>query len=91
MLSRAYTMGRTLPQGHCHFFVGMRRLRHGAATLMGGKEEGDAHISRFVTKWKKLWRLQQKRGGGVLTARFALSRSRGAPMGHAREPNLVLA
>ena len=45
LLSAAGTMGRTLPQGHCHFIVGMWRLRHAAATVMGGKEGGDTHIS----------------------------------------------
>ena len=33
MLSGFCTMGRTLPQGHCHFFVGMSRLRQPAAML----------------------------------------------------------
>ena len=81
------TMGRTLPQGHCHFFVGISRLRHPAATLMGGKG-GDAHISAIVRKCKMVLYLQQKRGGGgpvataTATARLALSHCPGAPTGH---------
>ena len=82
LLSGACTMGRALPQGHCHFFVGMWRLRQAAATLMGGKEGGDARISAIVRKWKILWYLQQKRGGGALTARLALSHNPEAPTGH---------
>ena len=82
LLSGACTMRKTLPQGHCHFYVGMWRLHHAAATLMGGKEGEDARISTIVRKWKILWYLQQKRGGGGLTAMLALSLSPTASTGH---------
>ena len=82
LLSGACTMGRTLPQGDCHFFVGVWRLRHAAATRMGGKEGKDARISAIVMKWKTLWYLQLKRGGVGLTAMLALSHSPGAPTAH---------
>ena len=51
LLSGFCTMGKTWPHGNCHFFVGMSRLRHPVATLMGGKKWGDAHISAIVRKW----------------------------------------
>ena len=82
LLSGSSTLSRTLPQGHCHFFVGMWRLRHIVATLMGGKEGGDARISAIVRKWKILWYVKQKRGRGGFTAMLALSHSPGAPTGH---------
>ena len=81
LLSGFCTMGRTLPQGHYHSFVGMSRLRHPAATLLGGKG-GDARISAIVRNWKIVLYLQQKRGGGGLAARLALSHFPGAPTGH---------
>ena len=54
LLSGPCTMGRSLPQGHCHFFVGMWRLRQAAETLMGGKQGGDARISAICDKMEDL-------------------------------------
>ena len=62
--------------------VGMSRLRHPAATLMGGKHEGDARISAIVRNWNILLYLQQKHGGGEPTARLAVLHCPGSPTGH---------
>ena len=82
LLCGACAIGGTLPQGHCHFFVGMWRLRHAAATLKGGKEGRYARIAAIVRKYKILWYLQQKKGGGRVMGRLALSHSPRAPTGH---------
>ena len=82
LLSGACTMGRTLSQGHCHFFVGMSRLRHPAATVLGGKEGGNARISAIVRRWRILWHVQQKRGGGGSTVRLALPHFPRVPPGY---------
>ena len=56
LLSRVCIVGRPLPQGHCHFFVGLWCLRHPVARLKGGKQEGDACMSAICDK--ELWFLQ---------------------------------
>ena len=43
------TMGRTLPQGHCHFLRALWRFRHAAATLMASGGEMRA-CQPFVRK-----------------------------------------
>ena len=47
-------VGRNMPQGHCHLFMRMRRLRHPAATLTGGKQEGDACMSAISEEVQNL-------------------------------------
>ena len=58
LLSGACAIGRTLPQGHRHFFVGMWwlsiRLCHATATLMGGKLGRDARMSAICEKVEDL-------------------------------------
>ena len=54
LLSGVCTIGRTLPQGHCHLFVRMWWLSHPVATVRGGKQEGDACMSAICEEEEDL-------------------------------------
>ena len=54
LLSGRYAMGRPLPQGHRHFLFVMWRCCHVVATLMGGKQGGDARVLVICEKIEDL-------------------------------------
>ena len=48
LLSVTCKIRRTMPQGQCHFFVTMWRLRYATATHMGGRQVGHAQVHVHV-------------------------------------------